>query len=102
MPSVDLCAHCRVIVRHWGQAKMENRRWYCSQQCLVDHYKSLSYPGAVHKVHQMFGPEHPVTKQIQKMHEELKLYHRIVDVDRRRLRGKYYFEKYLEKSNKCL
>lgn len=109
-----LCEHCRVDIhaklKFSTRISLKHRRHpiklgkqnYCSQLCLENHLQSLRYPGAVHHVHQTFGPDHPVTKQIQKMYEELKLYHRSVDVDRRRLRGKFYFEKYLEKSNKCL
>lgn len=98
------CAHCSTDLAyiHFDTVKVFKRRKYCSQDCLNKHYNSLSYKTAVHHVHQDFGPDHPVTKQIQKMHEELKEYRRGEDKKRKRLRGIVYFHKHLKRAEKCL
>jgi hypothetical protein len=68
--------------------KEANGRVYCSLKCLRDQYATLSYDGAIHLVHQKFGPDHPVTKQIQKMRKELADFRKKVDLDDRKYIGK--------------
>lgn len=109
-----LCKHCRVDIhaklKFSTRISLKHRRHpiklgkqnYCSQLCLENHLQSLRYPGAVHHVHQTFGPEHPVTKQIQAMYQELKQSRKDLDPEQRRKRGQYYFDKYLRKIEKCL
>jgi hypothetical protein len=67
------------MVKH----RVLNNKRYCSLICLKKQYRSLSYEGATHLVHQAFGPEHPVTKQIKKMKEELSSLKKEIDMPTR-------------------
>lgn len=96
------CTHCSTDLQYvpFEKIKVFKRKKYCSQQCLNDHYKTLGYPGAVHHVHQMFGPEHPVTKQIQKMHAELKQKNRALDLYGKSKQGiKHFVNNFFGKRN---
>lgn len=70
-----LCAFdgCRIVLLTSQSHKHQvlNNRRYCSLKCLKRQYRGLAHSGAVHLVHQTFGPDHPVTKQIQEMYSEL-------------------------------
>ena len=73
------CHHCNKLL---DQVKIEyediitikayNHKRYCNHKCLKADLRSLGFDGAVHAVHQKFGPDHPVTKQIQMMRKALK------------------------------
>jgi len=99
---------CRVDLQYTNPNKFQvlNDRRYCSLDCLKKQYRSLGIDGAVHLVHQVFGPEHPVTAQIQKMRFELKVLREHADLEDRKYMGKIkamenHF-KLCKASEKCL
>ena len=93
--------YLRVIQNRFGKDK-----FYCSHECLRNGYSSLGYDGAIHKVHQTFGPNHPVTIQIKQMRAELANFRKDTDYHDRVGRGYNYEEKNHLKlchdSEKCL
>ena len=105
-----MCANdgCRVALQYTNPKKHQvlNDRRYCSLGCLKKQYKSLSYDGAIHLVHQVFGPEHPVTEQIKRLRQNHKELNKILDGEDRAYIGAIYmaqnFEKLLKDSSKCL
>jgi hypothetical protein len=74
-PFRNICSYdgCRIDMRYTNPRKSQvlNNNRYCSKACLDKQYQGLGIDGAVHLIHQTFGPTHPVTKQIQKMRVEL-------------------------------
>lgn len=104
------CKHCNESIDelylYSPPLKRYNGNTYCSQECLQKNLQALGFDGAVHAVHQKFGPDHPVTKQIQMMRRELKRYRKEYscslyrqDAEDHRSRN---FYKNLRLSEKCL
>lgn len=80
------CAYdgCKNALEYFKNTlKFMNGRFYCSHECLDKQYSNLGYKGALHFVHQQFGPNHPVTKQIQKMKIELSSFKKDTDYEDR-------------------
>ena len=105
-----ICAFdgCRIVLNYTNPEKHQvlNDRRYCSLDCLKKQYSSLSFEGAIHLVHQVFGPEHPVTKVIQKMRHQHKINNKFIDAENRRIIGKNYedanFKRLCHMTEKCL
>lgn len=78
-------AKCGVVLAYKNPNKFQelNNQIYCSLKCLQDQYQGLGFQGAIHQVHQKFGPDHPVTRQIQFMRQELAWYRKREDLDDR-------------------
>lgn len=103
------CAYdgCRNALEYFKNTVKEfNGRKYCSHLCLKDQFKGLREEGAIHFVHQSFGPDHPVTEQIQKMRSQLAEFRKDTDYLERICRGFEYedrnFKKLCHDSGKCL
>lgn len=105
-----MCAFdgCRIALSYVNSNKhqvLKDRR-YCSLKCLQKQYFSLSYNGAIHLIHQSFGPDHPVVKQIQLMRKELAELRKDTDYLDKMARGYEHqdknFIKLIKGSEKCL
>jgi hypothetical protein len=118
----DLCACCSVDLSYlFSYTEIEpipenpgrrmkpiqfGKELYCSQKCLQANKASLSYRGTVHAIHQEFGPNHPVTKQVQMMRREIKCYRKLLDIEGKRKRGEIHeeinFKRLCHLTEKCL
>ena len=71
-----VCDHCRVDLNYYiyatGQIKELGKLSFCSHRCLKAHTYNFGYNAARKYVHNFFGPDSNVTKQIEAMHKELK------------------------------
>lgn len=105
-----ICAFdgCRVNMNYTNPEKHQvlNDRRYCSFECLEKQYSSLSFDGAIHIIHQTFGPMHPVTKQIKKLRYQHKNNNKFIDAENRKTIGKHWedknFARLCHMSEKCL
>lgn len=99
---------CRIALAYTDPEKHQvlNDRRYCSLKCLKKQYNSLGFKGAIHIIHQTFGPDHPVTKVIQELRDQHKKYNKEIDAENKVLIGALWenenFEKLNKKSDKCL
>jgi hypothetical protein len=95
------CKQCSISLKKL-HAKEYKDWFYCSHKCIEASLQALGFDGAVHAVHQYFGPQHPVTKQIQKMRKELKSLRKTADLDNHEAIQEKYWLKNLRKAEKCL
>jgi transcriptional regulator NrdR family protein len=103
------CRHCNKLLT---EEKIEyedivtikeyDHKRYCNHKCLKADLQSLGFDGAVHAVHQKFGTDHPVTRQIQSMRSELKNLRKVTDWDDHKLIEDEWFYRNLKKAEKCL
>lgn len=111
----NICSNCRVVLRSISSpmgfyerisCKVLGKQRYCSDKCLKEHTASMSYDGAIHHVHQKFGPNHPVTLQIQQMRREIKGFRKLLDIEGKRKRGEIHedknFQRLCHMTEKCL
>lgn len=99
---------CRIALAYTNPEKHQvlNDRRYCSFKCLKKQYNGLSFKGAIHIIHQIFGPDHPVTKIIQELRRQHKNDKKFIDAENRRIDGQHWetknFNKLIKDSEKCL
>ena len=109
-PFRNVCHYdgCRIDMRYTNpnKAQVLNDNRYCSIDCLKKQYSSLGFSGALHIIHQTFGPEHPVTKTIQRLRDHHRILHKVLDPQLRVKRGQKWedknFRKLCHMTEKCL